>query len=355
MFHAMGRKASVASEEMGRIGSVSPRLAEHLTLPLIAAPMLRISGPELVIAACRAGVIGAFPTANARSLDQLDAWLGRITAETGRAAAFAANLIIRQPRMAEDLELLVRHRVPMVITSVGSPAPAIAPLRAVGTAVFADVGTIHHARRAAEAGADGLILLTAGAGGQTGWLNPFAFVSAVREFFSGPVVLAGGVGDGRSLWAARTAGYDLAYAGTGFIAATESLAAERYRQMLVDSSADDVVLTRAFTGLRSSILAPSVRAAGLDPDRLDEQISVADSARLYGDKAPEPGPRRWQDIWSAGHSVSGVREIAPAAQIVARFSAQYRQARAETARLLGIADSAGPAGGSAAPDAGAAR
>lgn len=238
--------------------------------------------------------------------------------------------------MEEDLALPGRHRVPMVIISVGSPAAVTGPLRAVSTAVFADVGTIHHARRAIEAGADGLILLTAGAGGQTGWLDPFAFVSAVREFFAGPVVLAGGVGDGRSLWAARTAGYDLAYAGTGFIAATESVAADRYRQMFVVSSADDVVLTRAFTGLRSSILAPSIRAAGLDPGRLDEQISIAGSARLYGDKAPEPGPRRWQDIWNAGHSVSGVREIAPAAQIVARFADRYRAARAETARLLGV-------------------
>ncbi|WP_305094513.1 nitronate monooxygenase family protein [Prescottella sp. R16] len=312
------------------------RIADRLTVPLIAAPMLRVSGLEVTLAACRAGVIGAFPTANARGVDRLDEWLTRLDAEVadsgGTLAPYCPNLIIRQPRLDEHLACLTRHRVEMVITSVGSPAPVIGPLHDNGTLVFADVGTLAHAERAAAVGADGLILLTAGAGGQTGWQNPFAFVRAVREFFDGPLVVAGGISDGHALWAAQVAGFDLGYMGTRFIAAQESLADDNYRNMLCDSTLDDVVLTRAFTGLRSSMLAPSIRANGLDPDRLEEVITPSDSAQIYGDKAP--GPQRWKDIWSAGHSVSGVKRIEPAAGIVAQTAAEYEQARRDTLDLL---------------------
>lgn len=311
-------------------------IARRLTVPVIAAPMLRVSGLDLTLAACRAGVIGAFPTANARTVEVLDEWLTRLDAAVadsgGTLAPYCPNLIIRQPRLDEHLACLTRHRVELVITSVGSPAAVIGPLHDNGTLVFADVGTLAHAERAAAAGADGLVLLTAGAGGQTGWQNPFAFVRAVREFFDGPLVVAGGISDGHALWAARVAGFDLGYMGTRFIAAEESLAGDDYRRTLCTSTLDDVVLTRAFTGLRSSILASSIRANGLDPERLDETITPADSAQLYGDKAP--GPRRWRDIWSAGHSVSGVKRVEPAADIVAQTAVEYAQARRNTRALL---------------------
>jgi nitronate monooxygenase len=311
------------------IGRLPPHLGDRLRLPVIAAPMLRVSGPELVKAACAAGVVGAFPTANARTVDELDEWLDEIgSAATGATAPHAPNLIIRQPRMTRDLEVLVRHRVEAVITSVGSPAEVVGPLHEVGTLVLADVATLRHADRALEAGADGLVLLTAGAGGQTGWLNPFAFVRAVRAFFDGPLVLAGGIGDGRALLAARLLGCDLGYMGTSFIATAESMAAPDYKRMLVDSSIDDVVLTTAFTGLPTSMLAPAIRAAGLDPANLDEHVSPAAAAQLYGGGSPGLGPERWVDVWSAGHSVSAVREIPTAAELVARTLREYDEARA---------------------------
>jgi nitronate monooxygenase len=197
--------------------------------------------------------------------------------------------------------------------------------------VLADVASLRHAERAIAAGADGLILLTAGAGGQTGWLNPFAFVRAVREMFDGVVVLAGGVSDGRALAAARLLGCDLAYMGTRFIATPESLASDAYRAMLVASSMDEVILTSAFTGLPASMLAPSVRAAGLDPARLDEAVGEARAAERFG--AGADGPRRWADIWSAGHSVSGVKAVRPVADLVAETRAEYEAALAEARSL----------------------
>jgi nitronate monooxygenase len=317
------------------VSGLASALSDRLRLPLIAAPMLHVSGPRLVTAACAAGVIGAFPTANAKSADELDSWLtemetGAATAldRTGRKAApHCPNLIIRQVRLQEDLACLVRHGVEMVITSVGSPASVLAPLHDIGCTVLADVATLHHAQRAVDAGADGLILLTAGAGGQTGWLNPFAFVRAVRQFFDGPLVLAGGISDGAALWAARALGCDLAYMGTKFIATTESRAEDGYRRMLVDSSMDDVMLTRAFTGLATSMLRPSIVAAGLDPSRLDEQVTVPSAAELWGGKAPGATPKRWTDLWSAGHSVSGIDRVCPAAELIENTLKEYGAAR----------------------------
>jgi nitronate monooxygenase len=315
------------------LGAIAPRLS----VPLIAAPMYQVSGPDLVIAACRAGAIGAFPTSNCHTAGELDDWLGRMKAGVagltdGRSAApICANLIIRQARLQADLDCLVRHRVEMVITSVGSPAEVVAPLHAVGCLVFADVASVKHARKAIAAGADGLILLSAGAGGQTGWANPFAFVRAVRGFFDGPIVLAGGVADGAGLWAARVLGCDLAYMGTRFIATKESLASVAYKQALIGASLDDVFTTRAFTGLDTNILCSSVVAAGLDPDRLNEMVSAQDARETFG--AAASGPRRWSDIWSAGHSVSGVADIPDVETLVGRVAAEYRTARTQSARM----------------------
>ena len=311
------------------------RFRGRLGLPLIAAPMFLVSGVELVVAACRNGVIGSFPTVNCRSPEQLYAWLTEIDSRlqahsdaSGSAAApVCANLIVHRSnaRLEQDLQVLLKHQPEMVITSVGSPAPVLQPLHDAGALVFADVASIRHAERAVAAGADGLVLLTAGAGGQTGWLNPFAFVRSVRAFFDGPIVLAGGITDGHALRAAQALGCDLAYMGTKFIATRESMADARYKEMLVGSSADDILLTRAFTGLQTNMLRPSIEAAGLDPDDLPERGAI-DIGKDIDIGARENRPRRWKDIWSAGHSVSGVNELLSVDEMVARTAEEYREA-----------------------------
>jgi len=308
------------------------RFQGRLSLPLIAAPMFLVSGVELVVAACRNGVIGSFPTVNCRSPEQLEEWLGEIEGrlrrhsdESGKQTApVCANLIVHRSnaRLDQDLKVLLRHKPEIVITSVGSPAPVLAPLHNSGALVFADVASIRHAKRAVAAGADGLVLLTAGAGGQTGWLNPFVFVRAVRAFFDGPLVLAGGVSDGHALRAAEALGCDLAYMGTKFIATHESMAEIRYKEMLVASSADDILLTTAFTGLQTNMLRPSIAAAGLDPDDLPVRGAI-DIGKDIDVGAREGRPKRWKDIWSAGHSTSGVTDVPSVADLITRTVTEY--------------------------------
>jgi nitronate monooxygenase len=313
------------------------RFRDRLSLPLIAAPMFLVSGVDLVAAACRNGVIGSFPTVNCRSPEELDGWLsdieGRLrrhTDQSGKASApICPNLIVHRsnPRLEQDLAVLRRHQPEIVITSVGSPAAVLAPLHDAGALVLADVASIRHAERAVAAGADGLVLLTAGAGGQTGWLNPFVFVRAVRAFFEGPIVLAGGISDGHALRAAQALGCDLAYMGTRFIATQESMADARYKDMLVSSSADDILLTTAFTGLQTNMLRPSIAAAGLDPDDLPQRGAI-DIAEDIDIGARDKRPARWRDIWSAGHSTSGVKEVLSVDDLVARTLAEYGAADA---------------------------
>jgi nitronate monooxygenase len=315
------------------------RFRDRLSLPLIAAPMFLVSGVDLVVAACRNGVIGAFPTVNCRSSEQLDGWLSDIEVRLQRhsdrggkaSAPICPNLIVHRSnaRLTQDLQVLLRHKPEIVITSVGSPAPVLAALHNAGALVFADVASIRHAERAIAAGADGLVLLTAGAGGQTGWLNPFVFVRAVRAFFDGPIVLAGGIGDGHALRAAQALGCDLAYMGTKFIATRESMADARYKEMLVASSADDILLTTAFTGLQTNMLRPSIVAADLDPDDLPQRGAI-DIAQDIDIGAREARPKRWRDIWSAGHSTSGVTEVLSVDDLVARTIAEYRAADPRT-------------------------
>jgi nitronate monooxygenase len=228
-------------------------------------------------------------------------------------------------RLEQDLAVLLKHKPELVITSVGSPAPVLKPLHDAGALVLADVASIRHAERAAAAGADGLVLLTAGAGGQTGWLNPFAFVRAVRAFYDGIVVLAGGISDGHALHAAEVLGCDLGYMGTKFIATRESMADSRHKQMLVESSADDILLTTAFTGLQTSMLKPSIVAAGLDPDDLPARSAI-DIGKDIDVTARETRPKRWRDIWSGGHSTSGVTDVMAVDDLVARTAAEYREA-----------------------------
>ncbi|UZE50826.1 nitronate monooxygenase [Rhodopseudomonas sp. P2A-2r] len=332
----MRRGETQTRGKRGNILQAPDRLArfrDRLRLPLIAAPMFLVSGVELVVAACSNGVIGSFPSANCRTAEQLDGWLGEISERlrshadaTGQAAApVCPNLIVHRSnlRLADDLAVVLRHAPELVITSVGSPAPVLAQLHDVGALVFADVASIRHAERAVVAGADGLVLLTAGAGGQTGWLNPFVFVRAVRQFFDGPVVLAGGICDGHALRAAQALGCDLAYMGTRFIATHESMADTRYKEMLVVSSADDILLTTAFTGLQTNMLRPSIVAAGLDPEALPARGAI-DIAEDIDVGARDGRPARWRDIWSAGQSTSGVNSIVSVAELVGHTAIEYR-------------------------------
>ena len=303
----------------------SDSLRARLSVPVIAAPMFLVSGPELVIAAVRAGVMGSFPTANCRTVEQLDDWMSQMMAAAGPSTApVVPNLIVHRTnsRLADDLEVICRHRPEIVIASVGSPEPIIDRIRGYGGQVWADVASMRHVEKAIAAGADGLILLTGGAGGQTGWANPFAFARGVRAIHDGPMVLAGGVSDGRAIAAAEVLGFDYCYMGTHFIATAESMAVQRYKDMLVAASLDDVQLTDAITGLDTSILRPSLIAAGLDP----KNLPTRDSIEIAKDINPD-APRRWKDIWSGGHSVGGVRRVQPVAELVRDVARQYHEAR----------------------------
>jgi nitronate monooxygenase len=296
-------------------------VAARLRVPLLVAPMFRISGPELVIAVCQAGAIGAFPAVNARTPGVLDSWLDQISQAVAAtdAAPHCVNIVMSHPDWRDHVACVVNHGVEIAVTSVGSPAPAVPALHRTGCLVFADVATLGHARKAVAAGA----LLTAGAGGQAGWLNPLAFVRAVRDFYDGPVLLAGGISDGVALRAAVTLGADLGYMGTRFIAAAESMASAAYRTMLIDSDSDDVLLTKAFTGLPANFLRPAIVAAGLDPGNLDEEVTPEIADAVYGGGSPANGAKRWSQVFSAGHTVSAVTAIQPAADIVAGVAREF--------------------------------
>ena len=321
--------------------SLPESIASRLRLPLMAAPMLRVSGPELVSATCRAGVIGSFPTVNARTAETLDAWLTQIEDDCARAdrptAPVCPNIIMRsQPDLLEaDVAVLVRHRVPMVLASVGSPAPIIERMHDVGCLVLADVASMRHAEKAIAAGADGLVLLSAGAGGQTGWVNGMSFVRAVRAIWDGPLVLAGGISDGAALWGARAMGCDLGLMGTRFIATAESLAVDGYKSMLVECSLDDVTLTRGISGLDANFLRPSIVACGLDPEEVSRPISPERARELFSAySAQMRGPKRWVDLWSAGHTVSAVGAVRPVAELVDEIAEEYASAQEATRALL---------------------
>ncbi len=292
-------------------------LARRLTVPLVAAPMFLVSGPALVIAVTRAGAIGAFPTLNARTPKILDAWLAEIGGACADVPApWAFNFVMSSAnnRRDVDLALAVQHKVPLIISSVGPPDPVVAAVQAYGGRVFCDVATLRHARRAVAAGVDGLILLTAGAGGHTGWLNPFAFLRAVRAFFPGPIALAGGITQGRELAALRLLDADLGYVGTPFIATPESLAPDAYRASLLAASIDDVAETTSVTGMRANFLKPSLAANGYLDAAGKPQEPPADRAT-------------WNRVWSAGHGVGAVSQVRPAADVVDSFAAEWRAVR----------------------------
>lgn len=297
-----------------------PAWIDALTVPVVAAPMFLVSGPDLVIAASRAGAVGSFPAPNCRTLDELDAWLGTI-GDALPDEPWALNLVTHRTnaRLAEDLRLVAEHQPPVVITALGSPKPVIETVHAYGGVVIADVVTLGLARKAIAAGVDGLACVSAGAGGHTGFLSPFAFVSAVRREFDGIVTIGGGISDGFGVAGAIAAGADLVYMGTSFLATAESLAAPEYKQMVVDHEVDDLVVSDGITGTPASWLRPSLVANGLDPDHL-----VHEGGRSYD--ATQSPAKRWKDVWAAGQGLGAVTAVEPAADVVARLADEYDQA-----------------------------
>lgn len=291
----------------------------NLKLPVIAAPMFLVSGPKLVQACCKAGVIGAFPFPNARAIGTLDSWLD----ELGRKVSdndppFAVNLTTHRSydRLADEIALIENHKPKIVITALGGPEPVLDVVHNYGGKVIADVNSVRYARKAAEKGVDGLALVSAGAGGHTGHMSGFAFVSEVRSFFDGLIVLAGGIGTGGAIRAAEIAGADLCYMGTSFIAAEESIASADYKAMLVKAQFDDLVLSDQLTGAKAYYLRQSLELMGYDPDNMAAGSGMDLSNSQSQIKA-------WRDIWSAGHGVGSVTQIQPAAHIIDDLKREY--------------------------------
>ncbi|TPW29086.1 nitronate monooxygenase [Martelella alba] len=291
----------------------------RLRLPVIAAPMFLVSGPDLVINACRAGICGTFPALNQRSTAGFAAWLDEIEAglaDQPEAAPFGVNLIVHRSnsRLEADLDEVVRHRVPLVITSLGAARSVVEAVHGYGGLVFHDVISRRHAQKAADAGVDGLIAVSAGAGGHAGTINPFALISEIRAVFSGPIALSGAISSGAQVLAAQAAGADFAYMGTRFIATREALAAEPYKAMLVSAHASDIVYTREISGVNANFLRPSIVAAGLDPDALPPHGApdIASEAKA------------WKSVWSAGHGVGAISDIPGVGALVDQLEEDYR-------------------------------
>ena len=316
--------------------TVAARL-DRLRVPAFAAPMLLVSSPELVIETCRAGIVGSFPAPNLRTSAELGEWMGRIraaldepTESSWPTAPWAVNLVTHStsPRLGSDLEQVADHKPPIVITALGSPKPVIPTVHGYGGLVFADVISEELARKATDAGVDGLVLVFTGAGGHTGALSPLVFVERVRRFFDGYIALAGAINTGEALLAAQVLGADFGYVGTAFIVASESHASDEYRQMLVDSSASDLMVTRAFTGARASMLKPSMILKGLDPDELEFKV-----AKLNFTGRQNEAVKPWSGIWGAGQGIGRIDRVEPAAGIVDRLAEEYKAARRRVAEL----------------------
>jgi len=297
-------------------------IAERLRLPAIAAPMFLISGVDMVLAACKAGIIGAFPANNARTLDELDEWMGTIARTLpADAPPWAMNVMVHRSyaRCDEEMELVLKHRPPIVIAALGSPASVVDAIHSYGGLVYADVNSLTYAHKAAVTGVDGLILVGSGAGGHTGPISSFAFAPAVREWFDGTIVLGGGIGSGRAIRAAQVLGADLAYLGTRLIACAESQAVPEYKQMLIEADCESIVTSAALTGIPANWLRPSLAAAGYDAEGLKGKAEI-NLGR------PEDSAKRWRDVWAAGHGAGEVRAIEPIAAIVDEMAADYARA-----------------------------
>jgi len=316
-----------------------PPILSNLRIPVVGAPLFIISNPDLVIAQCKAGIVGAFPALNAREADgepiQLEQWLQRITEALDShnqanpdtpAAPFAVNQIVHRsnPRLMRDLEICVKWKVPIMITSLGARAEVNEAAHSYGGITLHDVINNRFAKKAIDKGADGLIAVAAGAGGHAGALSPFALVQEIREWFDGPVLLSGAIATGRAVLAAKAMGADLAYVGSAFIATHEANAQERYKQMIVESGADDIVYSNYFTGVAGNYLKPSIAAQGLDPDNLPvSDPSAMDFA------AGTAKPKSWKDIWGSGQGIGAVTTVVGAADLVDRLTDEYASAKTE--------------------------
>ena len=312
-------------------------LTERLRLPVVASPLFIISHPALTLAQCKAGVVGSFPALNARPESQLDEWLAMITEDLAAhnaanperpAAPFAVNQIVHtsNKRLEHDLMLCMKYKVPIVISSLGAVPEVNAAVHSYGGIVLHDIINNRHANSAIRKGADGLIAVAAGAGGHAGQLSPFALVQEIREWFDGPLLLAGAIATGGAILAAQAAGADMAYIGSPFIATEEARAANAYKQAIVDGAAADIVYSNYFTGVHGNYLKPSILAAGMDPDKLPE----ADPSKMDFEAATT-GVKAWKDIWGSGQGIGAVKAIEPVAALVDRLETEYRQARARLA------------------------
>ena len=308
----------------------------RLSLPVIGAPLFIISVPDLVIAQCKAGVVGSFPALNARPASMLDEWLHRITEELADwdrdhpdmpAAPFAVNHIVHKSsdRLEHDVEATTKWKVPIIITSLGAQTPVNDAVHSYGGTVLHDVINQKFARKAVEKGADGLILVSAGAGGHAGEISPLAFVAETRAWFDGPIALSGAIANGRAIRAARILGADFAYIGSAFIATAEANAVEGYKQMITASAAEDIVYSNLFTGVHGNYLKPSIVAAGMDPDNLptSDPSKMSFGTDASGERAK---PKAWKEIWGSGQGVGSVAKVVPAAELIGRFKKEYDEA-----------------------------
>jgi len=310
-------------------------LRDRLRMPVIGAPQFIVSTPRLVLAQCKAGIVGAFPALNARPVSQLDDWLTQITEELAahqranpdaKVAPYAVNQIVHSSnnRLEEDVALCVKHKAPIIITSLRPPSEVVAAVHGYGGLVFHDVINLRHAEKAAAQGVDGIIAVCAGAGGHAGVLSPFALVKQIREVYAGAIILSGAMSTGADVLAARALGADLAYMGTRFIATEEANAPPEYKQMLIDSAAEEIVYTSLFSGVSGNYLRASIARAGLDPDQLPE----ADKTKMNFGTGGNTAAKAWRDIWSAGQSVSGIHEIETVEALVSRMQREYAAALA---------------------------
>ena len=313
--------------------ALPPILAQGLRLPVVAAPLFIISHPELVLAQCKAGIVGSFPALNARPEAQLDEWLAQMTEELASynannpdrpAAPFAVNQIVHMSnkRLEHDLTMCVKYKVPIVISSLGAVPEVNSAIHSYGGVVLHDVINNRHANSAIRKGADGLIAVATGAGGHAGKLSPFALIQEIREWFDGPLLLSGAIATGGAILAAQAMGADMAYIGSPFIATTEARAVDGYKQMIVDSAADDIVYSNYFTGIHGNYLKGSIVASGMDPANLPE----ADPTKMDFDKATS-GPKAWKEIWGAGQGIGAIKEVQPVAGLVDRLDNEYQAAR----------------------------
>ena len=297
-------------------------LTSRLQLPAISAPMFIVSQPDLVMAQCRSGIVGSFPSLNARGDGVFEQWLQRLNAElTDNDAPFAVNLIVHRSnaRLQEDLELCVKYKVPLVICSLGAREEVNDAIHSYGGMVLHDVINDKFARKAVEKGADGVVAVAAGAGGHAGTISPFALVSEIREWFDGPLALSGSIANGQSILAAQAMGADVGYIGSAFIATEEAVAVPEYKQMIVDSRSEDIVYSNLFTGVHGNYLRGSIERAGMDPKNLPTSDP---SAMDFG------GSKAWKDIWGSGQGVGSVDAVVPAADLIARFKREYAAAKA---------------------------